>query len=105
MRDLWLDLLEEWRAALGLGIVVAALVGYILVRQSRPTEFETAKIIRFGSYANDTGDHPSVTASTTDGASIQVFTIGAPLGNCVVGGQIRLVRKPHSVSVDPRGCR
>jgi len=96
---------REWKAIAAISIVVCVMVASIVLKQSGPVELEIATIVGFGTYTDEMGGHPIVIVAAPDGRRDEVKTTSALLTGCSVGGAIRLLRKPHSLSVALRGCR
>ena len=96
---------REWKAIVAISVIVLVMVGAIVLKQSGPVEVEIAKIVGFGTYSDEMGGHPIVIVAAPDGRRDEVKTSPALLLGCSVGHAIRLLRKPHSLSVASNGCR
>jgi hypothetical protein len=99
--------LEFWKIALliaGLGAAAISFGSWMYRDAGQPVREEEAEVVRFGSYSNSDGDHPTVVVRLRDGRTQQLTTSGAELENCRAGGRIRLLRGSSSLRVSPQGC-
>lgn len=86
-----------------IGIVAAVIFVFVYLRAG-PTEVELAEVIRFGTHASDMGNRPTVIVRATDGRQFELAASRGSLRNCQAGDAIRLIRRAHSLGIDPRGC-
>ena len=105
MSDTWSYLRSEVKAVLVVFGVIAAFVAVGVYKCAGPSGAEQAQIVRFGSYANELGNQPTVIVRTEDGRQYTLMASAGMLRQCQVGKRIRLVRTAHRLRVDPRGCR
>jgi hypothetical protein len=98
-------MLGEWKVVLAFALVALAAIitgGY---RSSGPSVVEVASVVRFGSYADEIGNHPTVIVRFRDGGTQELRSTPMLLGACTVGATISLVRREHSLQVHPKGCQ
>lgn len=105
MSDTWSYLRGETKAVLAVGGVIAAFVAAGVYKYAGPSGAEQGQIVRFGSYANELGNQPTVLVRTEDGRQYTLMASAGMLRQCQVGKRIRLVKTAHRLRVDPRGCR
>lgn len=104
-----LELAGQWIADYGramlavAGLLALAIVAmdYFFQGEAKP---EAGMVAGFGTAAYYTGDEPLVTVRTKDGRLVQLPAPPA-VRVCRIGDRILLIRRPHSLMVDPRGCR
>lgn len=97
--------LGEWKAALALVLIAVAAVIAENWQSAGPVALEVASVLRFGSYSNEIGNHPTVIVRLRDGSLQEVRSTPALLRGCIIGAAIALAHRPHSLQVDPSGCR
>ena len=94
-------------------LTVFALVGAALIvlvfyvseqRASQSWEDITATIVRYGSRADYSGDHPVITVRLANGVERQVTTSRRAIANCTTGDQIALQRQGIAYRVAIGGC-
>lgn len=95
----------EVRAAIAISLLVTVTIIVIVLKQGGPSNIEKAIVVGFGGYADDLGGHPIVIVAGENGQRNEVKATPPLLSGCSVGSQIQLLRKPHSLSVAPQGCR
>ncbi|WP_176473031.1 hypothetical protein [Sphingomonas lenta] len=105
VRDAWLRLRGELTMILVIGGIFAAFIAASVYSQIGPAKDEYGEVVRFGSYAHDLGNRPTLIVRTVDGRQHELKASPESLRHCEVGGSVRLVRKAHSLRVDPRGCQ
>ncbi len=104
MQKGWSHHLVELRAVLIVGLAVFLIVGVAAYKKSEPSIIETGKVVRFGSYASDLGDRPTVIVITEDGHENTIVAPPGSLNRCSTGSRISVIRRPHSLSIAPIGC-
>jgi hypothetical protein len=95
---------ENWLAivtVVGIGFL-GILGGYFLY--SGPTQTESAEVVGFGIYENEIGTHPIVRVRLADGGIAEVASTTSIVRACRAGSRIWLLRRRHSLAVDPAGC-
>jgi hypothetical protein len=105
-----LEQADQWIADYGRALaVVAGLlaigVAVLLYAYQGEAKPETGTVVGFATYAIDTGDEPIVAVRMKDGRLVQLAASHGAVRACRLGDTIRLIGRPHSLSVDPRGCR
>jgi hypothetical protein len=90
---------------MALVVIAGVLIVVAVLKSSGPASLETASVVRFGSYADEIGNHPTVIVHLGDGSTQELKSTPVLLHACTVGAAITLVRRTHSVQVHPRGCR
>lgn len=101
---IWLRLRDELATVLVIGGILALFIVVSAYSHAGFAEAEIGEVLRFGSYANDLGNQPTVIVRTNDGRQIELKASPGSLRHCQVGDRVRLVRM-RSLRVDPRGCR
>lgn len=104
MAGLSRSMLSEWKVALALVLIALAAIIVAGSRSSAPAVLEVASVARFGSYADEIGNHPTVIVRLQDGSTQEMRSTPVLLHACFVGATIHLVRRAHSLQVDSRGC-
>ena len=105
MGDAWLRLRGELLTVLVIGGIFAAFIGVSAYSLTEPANIESGTIVRFGSYATDLGNRPTVIVRTVDGRQHELKASPGALRHCQVGHTLHLVRRAYSVRVDPQGCQ
>ena len=95
---------REWKAVLALALIALAAIIVAGSRSLGPASLEVAKVARFGSYADEIGNHPTVIVQLRDGSRQEIPSTPLLLRACSVGATINLVRRAHSLQVHPKGC-
>jgi hypothetical protein len=97
-------LAENWAAILAVaGLTAFAIVmGHYLFMG--PTTSEEGRVLGFGVYETAYGTQPIVRVRTKSGEVQELAAGTGTLGHCRTGDTIRLVRRPHALRVDMRGC-
>lgn len=90
--------------ALEVGGILVAVVAAVLLWREGPTHEKLGKVVRFGSYATELRNQPTVIVRAADGLQRELKASPEALRRCRVGGAVRLIRTEHSLQVDPRGC-
>ena len=98
-------LLREWKAAWALVLIAVAAIIVANWQSAGPVSLETASVVRFGSYADEIGNHPTVIVRLRDGNTQEIRSTPVLLRACSAGAIITLVRRAHALQVHPRGCR
>jgi hypothetical protein len=104
MDSLWRSMLSEWKVAVALALIALAAIIVAGSRSSTPALLQVASVVRFGSYANEIGNHPTVIVRLQDGSTQEMRSTPVLLRACSVGATIHLVRRARSLQVDSRGC-
>ena len=104
MASLSRSMLSEWKVALALVLIALAAIIVAGSRSSAPAVLEVASVARFGSYADEIGNHPTVIVRLQDGSTQEMRSTPVLLHACFVGATIHHVRRAHSLQVDSRGC-
>ena len=71
--------------AAALVVVAAAFIVLIAFHSLGPASLERAGVVRFGSYANEFGDHPTVIVRLADGSTQQITSSPTALSGCAIG--------------------
>ena len=95
----------ELKAIVIFSLLALCLAAAFVWKRSEPRAYETAKVVRFGSYADNLGDHPTVIVTTSDGAERQIEATPELLKGCKAGGNIKLIVSPRHSEVAPSGCQ
>ena len=95
----------EIRAVIAISLLVVVVIAMIVLKQGGRSDIEKAIVVGFGGYTDDLGGHPIVIVAGADGQRNEVKATPPLLSGCSIGSQIHLLRKPHSLSVAPMGCR
>jgi len=103
--SLWRSIVGEWKVVLAFTSVALAAIIAAGYRSSGPAAVEVASVVRFGSYADEVGNHPTVIVRLRDGGTQELRSTPMLLRACTVGATISLVRRDHSLQVHPEGCR
>lgn len=98
-------MLGEWKVILAFGSVALAASIAAGYRSAGPVAIEVGSVVRFGSYADEIGNHPTVIVRLRDGGTQELRSTPMLLRACTVGATISLVRRDHSLQVHPEGCR
>jgi len=98
-------MLGEWKVVSAFALVAFAAIIAAGYQSSGPPAIEVASVVRFGSYADEVGNHPTVIVRLRDGGAQELRSTPILLGDCTVGATISLVRRDHSLQVHPEGCR
>ena len=93
------------KAVLAVGGAIAAFVAVGVYKYAGPSVAEQGEITRFGSYANELGNQPTLLVRTKHGRQYTLMASAGMLRQCQVGKRIRLIKTAHQLRVDPRGCR
>jgi len=104
MDSLWRSMLGEWKAALALALIALAAIIAAGSRSSTPALPEVASVVRFGSHADEIGNHLTVIVQLQDGSTQEMWSTPVLLRACSVGVTIHLVRRARSLEVDSTGC-
>jgi hypothetical protein len=67
MSDIWSNLQGEMKAVLAVGGIITAFVAVRGFKYPGPSEAEQGEIGRFGSYASEPGNQPTVIVRMEDG--------------------------------------
>lgn len=105
MDGFWRSMLGEWKAVVAAMSLAGAFILLAVIKTSGPVLLEIANVARFGSYADDLGNHPTVIVRLSDGSTQEIMSTPELLRACTVGATIALVRRARSFQVHPRGCR
>jgi hypothetical protein len=97
--------LREWKAALTLLLIAVAVIIAENWQSAGPVALEAAKVVRFGSYSNEFGNHPTVIVRLRNGSTEEIRSTPVLLRACSANAIITLVRRAHALQVHPRGCR
>ena len=96
---------DEIKAIAAIGGLLAVFITVSYFNYGGKVELIAGTIVRFGSYASDDGNQPTVIVRTNGDDPREIPANRALLQGCRVGGQITLAKRAHSVTVAPRGCR
>jgi hypothetical protein len=83
-------------------LALAVLAGWFLL--GGPATVEPAQVLGFGTYETDYGTRSVVRIRTRSGEVHELVAANVSLLSCLPGSRILVVRRPHSLIVDPRGC-
>jgi hypothetical protein len=105
-----LEQADQWvadygRALLVVAGILAAGTAAMLYAYRGEAKAQTGTVVGFGTYAIQTGDETIVAVRMKDGRLVQVSGPQAAIRACRIGDTIHLISRPHSLGVDPRGCR
>jgi len=96
---------DELKTIVIFSLLALGLAGAFVWRRSAPQTYETAKVVRFGTYADNLGNHPTLVVATSDGTERQIETTPELLRDCKAGSNIKLIVSPHHSEVAPAGCQ
>ena len=83
-----------------IGIVAACIYVYVYLRAG-PTEVEMGEVIRFGTYADEMDNQPTVIVRAEDGRQYELIASRGSLRHCMAGDSIRLIRGTHRLARRP----
>lgn len=105
MDSLWHSIRGEWKAALAVVLLAGTAIIVVGFQSPGPIVREAASVVRFGSYADDFGNHPTVIVRLGDGSTQEILSTPELLRACKTGVIIAVARHAHALQVHPRGCR
>jgi hypothetical protein len=95
---------DTWQAiATVIGIALFGIISLQFMTAGRVT-VEPAAVLGFGIYEDQVGSHPIVRVRLSDGGVAEIPTSTSVVHGCREGSRIWILRRPHMLSVDPRGC-
>jgi hypothetical protein len=87
-----------------LGFLLASIALLLFSLNSGERIFMTGEVVRFGSYADETGDHHLVLVRMPDGIVRQLFIRRDQVWQCKTGDRIEVLSVGNTYRVGLRGC-
>jgi hypothetical protein len=95
---------ENWAAiAMVVGLCLFGIMAGSFL-YSGPVAIEPAAVLGVDFYEDRYGPHPIVRVRLSNGSVTEVVTTTSAVRECREGSRIWLLRRAHSLAVDPGGC-